>query len=588
MVERKIRQPIVSILGHVDHGKTTLCDALRGTKVADREAGAITQHIGATEIPLEAIQKICGDLAGGKSFTVPGLFFIDTPGHHSFVTLRARGGSLADMAVLVVDVVEGFRPQTFESLHLLKRFKTPFVVVASKIDRIPGWIPHPETPFIQTLKGQRTDVAAALDAGIYQLVSDLYKEGYPADRYDRITDYRQNVAIVPVSAKRREGLADLLLLLIGIGQRFLEERLLTVDGPAEGTILEVKEERGLGKTLDLILYRGTLTKGASVVVGTRGEPAVGKVRALLQPRPLDEIRDPEEQFQSVRKVLATAGIKVSLTGAEAAVAGGPFLAAGTPEEIEKARARIRLETAVNIQTQEQGVIMKADALGSLEAMAYELDRAQVPVKSARLGEVSRRDIIDSATTQNPLYQALLAFNVGVLPDAEEELLKTPQVRLLRGDILYKILEEYKTWAEERTRVMEEDSRRQIVYPGKVLLLPDHTFRISKPAIVGVRVLAGRIRAGLPLLGGDGRAIGKIKSIRVEERPQDQAIAGAEVAIAVEGATVGRGFGEGDVLYIDVPETHVKELRKVSLTPEELEALDLVCSIHRKEAPFWGM
>ena len=110
-----IRQPVVSVLGHVDHGKTKLLDRIRGTSVQAREAGAITQHIGATEVPIEHIYKVCSKLIGQKKFDVPGLLFIDTPGHHSFVTLRARGGSLADLAVLVIDIREGLMPQTIES-----------------------------------------------------------------------------------------------------------------------------------------------------------------------------------------------------------------------------------------------------------------------------------------------------------------------------------------------------------------------------------------------------------------------------------------------------------------------------------------
>ena len=117
-----VRQPIVSVLGHVDHGKTSFLDFIRGSTVAARESGAITQHIGATEVPIDSIYNVCGDLLKGKKFTLPGLLFIDTPGHHAFTTLRARGGSLADIAVLIVDVNEGFKPQTYESIKILKQY----------------------------------------------------------------------------------------------------------------------------------------------------------------------------------------------------------------------------------------------------------------------------------------------------------------------------------------------------------------------------------------------------------------------------------------------------------------------------------
>src|SRR2546427_2704435 len=281
----RIRQPIVSVLGHVDHGKTSLLDAIRGSTVAAREAGGITQHIGATEVPIDTILKVCGDLVAGRTFKIPGLLFIDTPGHHAFTTLRARGGALADTAVLVVDLNEGFRPQTIESIKILKQHRTPFVVAANKIDLLPGWRKHPNASFITSLADQPEAAVAALDGRLYDLTAKFFEQGFTADRYDRVTDFTATIAIVPTSAKRGEGVPDLLLVLIGLAQRFLEEQLATEEGPAEGTILEVKEEKGHGTTIDAIIYKGTLKRGDTIVLGSTDAPIVAKVRALLKPKP---------------------------------------------------------------------------------------------------------------------------------------------------------------------------------------------------------------------------------------------------------------------------------------------------------------
>ncbi|MDD3398856.1 MAG: GTP-binding protein, partial [Candidatus Methanomethylophilaceae archaeon] len=249
-----IRQPIVSVLGHVDHGKTMLLDTIRGTSVIAREAGLITQHIGATEVPIDHIYKVCGKLIGPKRFDVPGLLFIDTPGHHSFITLRARGGSLADLAVLVIDVKEGIKPQTIESIRILKQYKTPFIIAMNKVDTIPGWQYEKNRPFILAEKQQAPHAIENFNARLYDIIGALSMEGISADRYDRIDNFTRTVALVPVSAKTGEGIADLLLVLIGLAQRFLEEQLRQESGPGRGTILEIKEERGLGQTLDIILY----------------------------------------------------------------------------------------------------------------------------------------------------------------------------------------------------------------------------------------------------------------------------------------------------------------------------------------------
>lgn len=582
-----IRQPIVSVLGHVDHGKTTVLDRIRGTAVASREAGGITQHIGATEVPLGAILEACKDLVKGKSFKVPGLLFIDTPGHVAFATLRARGGALADLAILVVDLNEGLKPQTIESIHILKRYKTPFLVVANKIDLVPGWRKRENRPFVLSYPDQPESARNELDARLYDLVGRLFEQGFSADRYDKVSDFTTTIAVVPTSAKFGEGIADLLLMLIGLAQRFLEHELVAEEGPGEATILEVKEEKGMGLTLDAIVYKGTVRKGDPIAFGTAGAPARSKVKALLKPTPLDEIRDPQDRFDSVKSVSAAAGVKIVASGLEGAVSGAPLrVIRGDPAAVLEAIAR---ETQVKVETQDEGLLVKADAIGSLEGLAYECKVADIPVQFARIGPVSRRDVVDAATIRDPLHRAILAFNVDLLPDAKTELQDHPDVKVLEGDVIYRLIEDYATWRDERTRSLEEARRKEVAYPAKLLFLPDHVFRVSKPAIFGVRILAGRIRPGLALMRDDGRSLGRIRSIRSGEQTLPVATQGKEVAVAVEGVTVGRQVSPGDVLYVDLPEADARALRdNPGLTHDEREALEAIGTIKRKGDPFWGM
>ncbi len=578
-----IRQPIVSVLGHVDHGKTTLLDRIRGTSVAQREAGKITQHIGATEVPIDAIYRICGKLIK-RNFKVPGLLFIDTPGHEAFTTLRARGGSLADLAVLVIDVNEGIMPQTVESINILRRYRTPFVIAANKIDLIFGWKNCENEPFILAIQKQKEKVQAALDEKIYAIVEKLYEMGFSAERYDRISDFTQNVAIIPMSAKLGIGIADLLLVLVGLAQKFLEKHLRTEAGPGEGTVLEVKEERGLGKTIDVIVYSGTFRKGDTIVVGsTTSEPIVTKIKAILKPKPLDEMRDPRDRFLSVEEVHAAAGIKIAAPSLENALAGSPVIVAN--ENVEAAVERVRRETGINIELQEEGVIIKADALGSLEALAYELKQEGIPIKKADIGDISKRDIVDAQTIGNPLYRVILGFNVRVLPEAEREAHKA---RIFTNNVIYKIIEDYKEWVEQKKRELDAEKRMEITFPGKFKILPEYIFRLSKPAIVGVRVLAGRIRVGQRILREDGRVVGRIKSIRKEDTNVTEAIMGEEVAIAIDDVTIGRQLKAGETYYIDIPEEHGRKLFKMNLSYEEREVLEEIARIKRKEKPFWGM
>jgi len=581
----KIRQPIVSVLGHVDHGKTTLLDKIRGSTVAAREAGLITQHIGATEVPIETIEEICGDMLKGKKFTVPGLLFIDTPGHYSFTTLRARGGALADLAVLVIDIMEGFKPQTLESINILKRHKTPFIVAVNKLDRISGWRAKKKRSFHEAFSGQSEYIQSQVDERIYELIGKLHSNGFSSERYDRISDFQKNIALVPISAKHSEGISDLLLVLIGLAQRYLEKQLETEEGPAEGTILEVKEERGLGTTVDVIIYKGTINKGDTIVVGTTAEPQVTKVRALLRPKPLDEIRDPREQFLSCDSVSAAAGVKITAQNLEGVIAGAPLKVA--EKNVEEIVQDVQSEMKVKIETQDEGVIVKADAIGSLEALAFELKEKEIPIKKAEVGDVSKRDIIEATTSSDPLRKAILAFNVKVLPDAKEEIESSGAV-VFECEIIYKLMEDYENWVDKRKAELDAEARGVISHPGMFKVLPDCVFRVSKPAIIGVRVLAGRIRPGQGILRMDGRIVGRIKSIQSEGRSLKEAIAGEEVAISVEGVTVGRQLCVEDILYVDISGEHYKCLCESDLNVDEKEILDKVCEIKRKDNQFWGM
>ena len=277
------RHPIVSVLGHVDHGKTSILDKIRGTKVFDREAGAITQHIGASEVPLATIYERCGPLLKGKKFTVPGLLFIDTPGHHAFSSLRRRGGQLADIAVLVVDMTEGLMPQTVEAIQILRSTKTPFIIAANKVDRCAGW-QTADKPFILNVRDQGPTAQASFDEHFYKLIAALYEQGLPSERYDRISDFTKNIAIVPTCARSGEGISDLLAMLVGLAQKFLEARLETDEElPGEGTVLEVKQDKGLGTVLDVILYAGKIRKSDVILIGTKNAPLTSKVKGLLKP-----------------------------------------------------------------------------------------------------------------------------------------------------------------------------------------------------------------------------------------------------------------------------------------------------------------
>lgn len=596
MQERKVRQPLIAVLGHVDHGKTTLLDSIRGTTVAAREAGAITQHVGASEIPVDTIKKICGELLEKLKIkvTLPGLLFIDTPGHEAFTNLRRRGGALADLAALVVDINEGFMPQTLESLAILKSYKTPFMLVANKIDLIQGWQPARKVSFLDSFARQRLDIQRALDDKIYELIGKLHELGFEAERFDRVSDFRRQVAIVPASAKTGEGVPEVLSILAGLAQRFLEKELaVEVAGPARGTVLEVKEEVGLGPAIDVIIYDGTISKGDNFVAGGLDKAVTSRVRALLQPKPLDEIRDPQDRFRSVERVFAAAGVKVAAPGLEGVIAGAPLWVVKDEADVEKFKQELLKEVErVRIAADVSGVVLKADALGSLEALETQFRERGVAIRKADIGDVSRRDVIEAATVAktDPLLGAVLAFNVKVLQDAQDEA-QAQQVSILQENVIYRLIENYEKWSKERREKVRAQRLEGFTRPGKFVIKPGYVFRRSHPAIVGADVLGGVIKPKYPVMRKDGRQVGTIHEIQREKKGIHEARLGDEVAVSIEGAIVDRHIREGDTLYVDIPRDHVLALKgelRDLLSGDELAVMNEIIAIKQKQDSTYGV
>ena len=586
-----IRTPIVCVMGHVDHGKTSLLDRIRGSSVVSTEEGAITQHIGATLVPIDAIIRMSGALSR-VNINVPGLLFIDTPGHHAFTTLRARGGALADMAIVVVDINEGFRPQTIEALQILRNYKTPFVIAANKIDRIHGWRVNEGQPFLKTFVQQNERVQGVLETRVYELVGKLSDLGFNSERFDRVSDFARNICIVPTSALTGEGIPDILMMLIGLAQRYMTGSLrVTADGPGAGTVLEVKEERGLGMTLDVILYDGTLRVGDDIVVAGNDQIIETKVRSLLKPRPMSDILV-EERFERVRSVTAAAGIKVAAPKLAGVIAGSPLrvVRGGNRDEvIEQVRHEVQ---DIQVKLSDTGVIIRADTIGALEALSKELDGHQIQVMRAAVGPVTRHDVIEAGTIRDPLYSAIIAFNTPVLPDAVDALADTSMshVSIFEGGVIYQLIDDYIEWREEKKQELERQRFEKVIMPARIRILPNCIFRQSNPAVVGVRVLGGKLQSGVDLVLPEGKKVGRIKQIQERNETIQEAEAGKEVAISIDGPTVGRQINVDDELYVDIPERHVKVIEREmldNLRPDLRETLEEFTAIKRRENPFWG-
>ena len=597
----ELRQPIVVVLGHVDSGKTSLLDNIRGTAVQAREVGGITQHIGASFLPVETIKEITGPLYAKLALAeaaIPGLLVIDTPGHEIFANLRTRGGSAADIAIVVVDVNKGFEAQTIESMDILKKRRVPFVVALNKVDMVAGW--RTSTRFVsEDVKKQDTSVQTLLDEKIYNVVGMLSRLGYPSEAFWRVKDFTKEVAIVPVSARTGVGMAELLAVLVGLTQQYMGKKLErhTKDA-ARGIVLESNEETGLGPSANIILLDGILHQGDSIVVGKRDGAVSTRIKALLLPKPLDEMRDPRDKFKQVDEVVAAAGLKITSPDLEGVLAGSPVYVynnsqRNSKEELDRLKLLIESEVknAIVSNTQTSGVVLKCDTIGSLEAIVDLLKKANVAIRMADIGNITRRDVVEAAAVkENDRYLGvLLGFSVKVLEDAQKEA-QDRGVKIFNEQIIYNLVRSYTDWVTYQREHEELILFNELPPICKFQFLKGFMFRRNDPAVFGAEIQVGRLRQKVHVINEEGRKVGTIHQIQESGKAIDEATAGMQVAVSVKEPTIGRQINEGDIFYTDLNSRQAKQLLERfnhRLKDSEKEVLNMLVAKKRKSDPTFG-
>jgi len=591
----KLRQPVVVVLGHVDSGKTSLLDRIRGTAVQSREEGGITQHIGASYFPIETIKEITGKLFDKLSKSenpVPGLLVIDTPGHEVFANLRMRGGSAADIAIVVVDVNKGLEAQTIESLDILKNRKVPFVIALNKIDQISGWKKNHSILIAEQLKTQDPTILSYLDEKVYNVVGALSRIGFSSEAFWRVKDFTKELAIVPVSAITGTGVPELLAVLVGLTQQYMSKRLERHETETKGIVLEVNDEVGLGPSANIILLDGTLKHGDRIVVGKRDSVTSTKIKALLLPKPLDEMRDPRDKFRHVDKVIAAAGLKITSPDLDGVLAGSPLYVVNNLEDEERLKANIETEIkSVIIQTESNGIILRCDTIGSIEAITELLKKENIPVRSADLGNITRRDILSaSAVREKDRYVGVvLGFNVKVLEEAEKEAYER-RIKIFNEKIIYNLVRNYSEWVTYE-RVHEDSIIFNEIPPiCKIQFLKGYVFRRNNPAVFGAEILIGKLRQKISVMNEKGKKIGVIHQIQNEGKNLEVADKGTQVALSIKGPTIGRQINEGDIFYTDLNSKQAKFLLERfsnRLNEEEQEAFNFILSKRRETDPAFG-
>jgi translation initiation factor 5B len=592
----KLRQPVLVVLGHVDSGKTSLLDTIRGTGVQAREAGGITQHIGASFFPIDTIKQLTGPLyekLAKSESQVPGLLVIDTPGHEVFANLRSRGGSAADIAVLVVDANKGFEPQTFESVEILKRRKVPFVVALNKVDMITGWRLINSLYVTEQARAQDSSVTTMLDDRIYNVVGSLSKLGYSSEGFWRVKDFTKEVAIVPVSAAKNIGIPELLAVVVGLSQQFMTRRLKRREGPARGIILEIKDEIGLGPSANLVLIDGILRVGDNIIVAKRDRAVVTRIKALLLPKPLDEMRDPRDKFKPVANVTSAAGVKITSPDLEGVLAGSPLYVFESKEEEARLRPVVEdeIKNTVVADNDTQGVILRSDTIGSLEAIRDMLGKAEIPIQKGDIGHITRRDVLAASAVKekNRYLGVVLGFNVKILDEANREA-QERGIQVFNEKVIYNLVRNYTDWVNYQREHEESILFNEIPPVCKFQFMKGFVFRRNYPAVFGAEIQIGKLRQKVEVINEDGKRIGIIHQIQENGKPIDEATQGEQVAVSIKEISVGRQINEGDIFYTNLKSKEAKMLIErfsARLAPDEKTLLDKIITMKRSVDPSYA-
>ncbi|USN53588.1 MAG: translation initiation factor IF-2 [Candidatus Nomurabacteria bacterium] len=500
----KVRPPVVVVMGHVDHGKTLLLDKIRETNVAEKEAGGITQSIGAYQV----IDK-------ERAIT-----FIDTPGHEAFSAMRSRGARVADVAILVVAADDGVKPQTLEALKIIKASNLPFVVAINKIDK-------PE-------------------ANLERVKQGLAEQEVQAE------DWGGNVVMAPVSAKTGQGIPELLDMVLLVADLQKDRLRANPDRLAIGTIIESHIDPGEGPVATVLVQSGTLHRGDQVTIGN----VYGKIKAL-------------KDYRGKSLSEAAPATPAKIIGLKGAPAVGDILQAVTDlSDVKKRVKSYQLKNQAPAQVsashtlvESEGthaatiipVVVKADTLGSLEAIVGALEKLQneevaVRVIHKGLGNISEADVLAAETSKAKLY----GFNVDATPSAEA-VAKGKDIAIEHYSIIYDLVAAVRIEAESQ---LSQEVIVTEIGAMKVLAI----FRTERKAmIVGGEVTKGKAVPDVLIRvkrNDESIGTGTAKQVKIEKRVVNEVSVGGQCGVRYEGEPI---VAEGDTLEFYTEETRKKTL-----------------------------
>jgi len=577
-VNTTLKSPICSFLGHVDAGKTSLMDIIRNTNFQEHEAGGITQSIGSTFVDIENLVDITNNIKGKFEVKpeIPGLLIIDTPGHEAFNMLRERGSSLCDIAVLVVDINDDLKPQTIESIKLLKQKKIPFVIAATKLDRVHNYIVTKELSLRKAFKKQTKEVISVIESKMLDMKYELEQQEVNAEFYFKNKKPQSTYSIVPISSKTKEGLADLLSLIVYLSQNWMNKKIL-YDDNLDATIMECQQHKKYGWVLDIILKNGTINIGDEFATSSRSGERISKVRKLLVQKNINN----KIKFVEVESVRASNGIRLIGSNCDNCYSGTKLHSTQNKDCLELARAEVG-GLLDKMELKKIGVCIQAQTISNLDAMYQILSKDKIPVMNTTLKVFHEKDYdkLDSKfeNVEDLEYKCILYF--GEMREKEKDMYekwgKTKGIKFITSPIVYKLVEDYLIYKKE---CLEERQEKQIteggcVYPCKLKILNEHIYMTGgvDHILMGVRIIKGRLKMGTPLIVVSKKKVltekemvlGQILSIQKNNEDKDIANEMDEVCVRLSNPnklTYERQFNHKDDIVSHLTRERIDILKK---------------------------
>lgn len=573
MSTNTLRTPICSVLGHVDVGKTLFLDKLRNTRVQNNESGGITQQIGATYFSIETLNKLSQT---NKKLDIPGLLFIDTPGHDCFSSLRIRGVEICDIAIVLVDIIKGVEKQTMHCIELLKQHKIPFIIVLNKLDRLVNWkkTTNNISSLKKSFKNQNKTTLKYIEEYANKIICQVAVLEINAALYYKNKDHKSYVSMIPVSSLTGEGISDLLMLIATLTNKFMKKKLVFHQDKARGYVMEITKNNQLGNVINVILTDGILNKNDRIIFCGNNGCLETDVKNIFLPTEKEELRD-KAKFTSVNKVVASKGLMLKVTNGDKIMVGTEFFRLGSGETKEDYNEQIQSQISKKNLILEQkkydsiGVYIHSPSSGVLEALWNLMKDKEYKIAKMNVGPLTKQTIINAGIINGNIskkypksdklyysrYAVILVYDCNATGEDNDfygidskliQFAKESNVKIIMHNTVYRLINLYEKYIIKLSKQLQ-DMYPLVIPKCEMNIIPKYVFCKTNPFLFGVKICKNTLCVGMLIeasLDNSSIVLGKVIGIEKNNKPVLTVNINDEVCIKIEKISIDQKYEYG--------------------------------------------